>query len=161
LGATVIALSRSEEKRARLISMGVQHAFDPEDADLKKKVPQAAGKAGADIVVETVGGPFLRTAVHLLAPHGVVGVVGVLAGIDGPVPIPSLMFKRARIQGILVSDYTPEDAVQQWKAIVAALATKGFRPIIDRVSPWQDYQAACDHLKGSPFGKVVLRVAGP
>lgn len=161
LNATVIALSRSEAKRARLLAMGAQYAFDPEDADLKKKVPQAAGKAGADIVVETVGGPFLRTAVHLLAPHGMVGVVGVLAGIDGPVPIPSLMFKRARIQGILVSDYSPQDAVRQWQAIVAALASKGFRPFVDRVFPWEEYRAACDYLKSSPFGKVVLRVSSP
>lgn len=160
LGATVVALSRSEEKRSRLLAMGAHYAFDPRDADLKRKVPQAVGKAGADIVVETVGGSFLRTAVHLLAPYGMVGVVGVLAGIDGPVPIPSLMFKRARVQGVLVSDYSPRDAVQQWQAIVAALATKGFRPIIDRSFPWQDYRAACDHLKSSPFGKVVLRVSG-
>lgn len=156
LGATVIALSRSETKRRRLLDLGAQHVFDPEDPDLKKKVPQAAGKPGVDIVVETVGGPFLRTAVHLLAVGGMVGVVGVLAGIEGSIPIPSLMFKRGRVQGILVSDYPPPEAGKQWTAIVQTLAKRDFRPIIDRVFRWEQYKEACDYLKSSPFGKVVL-----
>lgn len=161
LGATVIGLSRSPEKRQRLLDMGVQHVFDPEDADLKKKVPQATGKHGVDIVVETVGGPFLRTAVHLLAPNGLVGVVGVLAGIEGPVPIPSLMFKRACIQGILVSDYEPADGPKEWQKIVDTLAKRNFRPIIDKVYPFEDYLSAVERLKGSPFGKVVLTMRQP
>lgn len=160
LGATVVALSRSAEKRAKLAQLGVHHAFEPEDPDLKKRVAEAAGKRGVDVVVETVGGPFLRTAVHVLAVGGMVGVVGVLAGIEGPVPIPSLMFKRARVQGILVSDYPPDQAGKEWAAIVRTLATRNFRPIVDRLYPLDQFRAACDYLKTSPFGKVVLTQPG-
>lgn len=160
LGATVIALSRSVQKRAKLSAMGAQHVFDPEDPDLKKKVPQAVGGRGVDIVVETVGGPFIRTAVNLLAPYGVVGVVGVLAGVEGPLPIPSLMFKRAKVEGVLVSDYLPEEAPDEWAKIISTLNKRSFRPIIDKVFPFEDYLAAVEHLKGSPFGKVVLTFPG-
>lgn len=159
LGATVVALSRSEEKQAKLKKMGVAFAFHPDDADLKKKIPQAIDKPGVDIVLETVGGPFIRTALTLLAPHGVVGVVGVLAGTDGTVSIPSLMFKRATIKGILVSDYTPAEAGDHWKRIVETLDKKGFKPVIDSTYPLADYAQAVDRLKGSPFGKVVIHPA--
>ena len=160
LGATVVALSRSLQKRAKLTELGAQHAFDPDDPDLKKKVPGALGGKGVDIVVETVGGPFIRTAVNLLAPYGTVGVVGVLAGVEGPLPIPSLMFKRAKVEGVLVSDYTPEEAPGEWAKIVATLHKRSFRPIIDKVFPFADYLAAVEHLKASPFGKVVLTLPG-
>lgn len=158
LGAKVVGLSRSAEKRKRLESLGVAQAFDPEDPDLKKKVPAAIGKHGVDIVVETVGGPFIRTAVHLLAPYGRVGVVGVLAGVEGPLPIPSLMFKRAVVQGILVSDYPKEEALGEWNKIVDVLGRSNSRPIIDKVFPLSDYRGAVEHLQSSPFGKVVIRI---
>jgi NADPH2:quinone reductase len=158
LGANVIALSRSAEKRAKLLELGAQHAFDPEDADLKKKVPQAAGKHGVDIVVETVGGPFIRTAVHLLAPYGTVGVVGVLAGVEGPLPIPSLMFKRAKVQGILVSDYPPAEAQGEWDRIVATLARRSFKPIMAGTFPFANYLGAIEALKASPLGKIVITI---
>jgi NADPH:quinone reductase-like Zn-dependent oxidoreductase len=94
--------------------------------------------------------------VNLLAPYGTVAIVGVLAGVEGPLPIPSLMFKRAKVEGVLVSDYTPEEALGQWSKIVATLQKRSFRPIIDKVFPFTEYHAAVEHLKSSPFGKVVL-----
>lgn len=160
LGANVVALTRSKEKGAKLRELGAKGVFAPDDPDLKKHVFEALGGRGADVVVETVGGPLLGTAVHLLAPHGRVGAIGVLAGVEATIPIPSLMFKRGSIQGILVSDVSPETAQTQWKEISAVLKNgkSKDRPIVDSVFPLEKFSQAFERLAGSPFGKVVVQI---
>jgi NADPH2:quinone reductase len=156
LGAIVVALSRSPKKRDRLLEIGAHHAFDPEHSQIKKTVFDAVGKKGVDVVVETVGGALLGIAVHLLAPRGRVAVLGVLGGNEGTVPIPSLMFKRATIEGILVSTYTPAEAQAAWAGIVATLAKANARPIVDSIFTPPNIKEAFARLAEGPFGKVVL-----
>jgi NADPH2:quinone reductase len=158
LGAKVVALSRSAEKTRRLHSLGVEHVFSPDDAELKRKVQKSVGR-GVDVFVDTVGGPLLTTAVHLVAPRGSISVLGVLGGIEGTVPIPSLMFKQASIRGILVSGCTPDEARAQWSRVVDVLARSGQRPQVDSTFPLSDYTAAFARLAEHPFGKVAIEMS--
>lgn len=157
-GATVIALSRSDEKRHRLIAAGAHHVFSPDDPDLKKKICEQLKSKGVNLVVDNVGGPSLGKGVHLLDIGGRVSVVGVLAGIDGVVPIPALMFKRASIHGVLVTDDTPDQAQAAWRKIVELLDRSQSRPIIDSQFPLAEAQAAFEKLRGNVFGKVVVEM---
>lgn len=159
LGATVVALSRSETKRQRLLEHGAHFVFAPDDAELKEKIAAATGRQGVDVVVENVGGPMLTLAVRLLAVHGRVGVVGVLAGVEAILPIPSFMFKRASLNGILISDDTPPQTQAAWGKIVDILHQTGRRPVIDRVFPFAETSAAFEHLRGDIFGKVVVEIS--
>jgi NADPH2:quinone reductase len=158
-GANVVALSRSKEKQHRLIAAGAHHVFSPDDPDLKKKICDQLKAKGVNLVVDNVGGPSLGMAVHLLDIAGRVSVVGVLAGIDGVVPIPALMFKRASIHGVLVTDDTPEQAHAAWRKIVELLGRSQSRPIIDSRFPLTDAQAAFEKLRSNVFGKVVIEIA--
>lgn len=158
LGAIVVALSRSEEKRARLMQSGAHHVFPPDDEDLKHHISSAVGRKGVDLVVDNVGGPSLKQAVHLLGPGGRVSVVGVLGGLEGTVPIPSLLFKQASLSGILVTGYSPAEARAAWDKIVETLARTGARPIVDSRFPVPEFREAFRRLQQSPFGKVVLDV---
>lgn len=156
LGASVVALSRSPEKQQRLRELGVGLVAAPDTSGIQQQIREVFGCTGADVVVDTVGGPLLTTSVHLLGPGGRVSVLGVMGGIEGVVPIPSLMFKQASLHGILVTDRPPEESVAEWRQIVEVLQRSGQRPIVDRCFPLADYAAAFCHLAGSPFGKVVL-----
>ena len=158
LGATVVGLSRSESKRERLLAEGAHFAFAPDHPKLKDAIVQAVGKNGVDVVVENVGGDSLTQAVRLLNVHGRISVVGVLAGVEAALPIPSFMFKRASLHGILVSDYSPADAQFAWSLIVKLLDRTSRRPVIDRVFPFSEIEAAFKHLRGDVFGKVVVEV---
>lgn len=159
LGATIIALSRSESKRERLLKEGANFAFAPDDPKLKDAITQATGRKGVDVVVENVGGQSLTQAFKLLDVHGHISQVGVLAGVEAAIPIPSLMFKRASLHGILVSDFSPADAQAAWSLIVKALDKTNRRPVIDRVFPFAETPAAFKHLRSDVFGKVVVEVA--
>ncbi|NQV26035.1 MAG: zinc-binding alcohol dehydrogenase family protein [Rhodopirellula sp.] len=158
LGAEVVALSRSPRKQLRLREMGVRHVFAPGEADLKRKVFHSIDRKGVDVVVDTVGGPLLTMAVHLLAPEGRVGVVGVLGGVESALPIPSLMFKRASIHGIQVADLDAPAAVAQWNTIIEVLQRSNQRPIVDSTFSLDDFATAFARLAESPFGKVVVQM---
>ncbi len=158
LGTTVIALSRSAEKRERLLGLGLQHVFAPDDPDLKGAIRKATGRRGVDVVVETVGGPSLGQAVHLLDVGGRVGVVGVRAGIEGSVPIVPLMFKRCSLHGVLLTTESPESAQQAWRTIVELLQAHHAEPIIAKRFPLTETAAAFQQLASDVFGKIVVDV---
>ena len=109
-------------------------------------------------VVENVGGAPMAQTVRLLGFGGKLALVGLLAGVDGVLPIPSVLFKRLTIQGILVSDTSPAQAQADWTNIVATLGAVDARPVIDRQYPLADFRAAFDRLIASPFGKVVVQI---
>ena len=158
VGATVVALSRSEAKRSQLHQIGAHHVFAPNDLHLKEQICDAVKAKGVSLVVENVGGPSLATSVHLLGVHGRVSVVGILGGVEGTVPIPALMFKRASIHGVLVTDDTPQQAQSAWEQIVTLMNRTQSRPIIDSRFPLSDAAAAFEKLRGNVFGKVIVEI---
>ncbi len=158
-GATVVALSRSTEKQQRLLELGAHFVFSPEAPHLKEQIFEALKVKGVSLVVETVGGPLLSSALHLLGIHGRVSVLGVLAGVECNISIPALMFKRASIHGVLVTDDSPAKAQAAWKRIVELLNSSQVRPIIDDRFSLEDVPAAFEKLRGNVFGKVVVQIA--
>ena len=155
-GANVVALSRSDAKRSRLQQIGALHAFAPDDPHLKEKICDAVKSKGVSLVVENVGGPSLATSVHLLGVHGRVSVVGILGGVEGTIPIPALMFKRASIHGVLVTDDTPQQAQSAWEQIVTLMNRTQSHPVIDQQFPLNEAAAAFKKLNENVFGKVVI-----
>ena len=72
----------------------------------------------------------------------------------------SLLFRRNRIGGVVVSEYTPETAHPTWKQIVSYLDAMRKRPVVDGVFKFEDVKAAFARLAQGPMGKVLVRVAG-
>lgn len=158
-GATVVALSRSADKQRRLIEAGAHYVFSPDMPHLKDRIFEALKTKGVHLVVENVGGSSLSTAVHLVGIHGRISVVGVLAGVEANISIPALMFKRASIHGVLVTDDAPVKAHVAWSRIVEILDKAHCRPIIDSEFTLEEAPAAFEKLSGTVFGKVVVKIA--
>jgi NADPH2:quinone reductase len=72
----------------------------------------------------------------------------------------TLFFRRNRIGGVAVGDFTPETAQVAWKEIVRRMAESGARPVVDRVFPFEEVVGAFARLAEGPMGKVVVRIAG-
>ena len=159
VGATVVALSRSDAKRSKLHEIGAHHIFAPDDPHLKEKICDAVNAKGVSLVVENVGGPSLATSVHLLSIHGRVSVVGILGGVEGTIPSPALMFKRASIHGVLVTDDTPQQSQLAWEQIVVLMNRTQSRPVIDQRFPLEKVAAAFEKLGENVFGKVIVEIS--
>jgi NADPH2:quinone reductase len=159
MNLTVVALSRSAEKGAKLKELGADFAFNTEEKNLRKTVLAALAPRKVDLAVDNVGGALFNDVVAMLGNGGRVSVVGRSAG---PVPefnTATLFFRRNRIGGVSVGDYTPEGAQAAWRQIVARLDAVGKRPVVDRVFPFEQAQAAFARLAHGPMGKVLVRVA--
>ncbi|HEX3745972.1 MAG TPA: zinc-binding alcohol dehydrogenase family protein [Bryobacteraceae bacterium] len=160
MGLTAVGLSRSESKGEKLKALGADAVVSPEDRDLRAKVSAAIAPKKVDLVVDSVAGPLFPQIVALLGYGGKISVVGRSAG---PVPefnTGTLFFRRNRIGGVAVHDYTPDAAQKVWKEIVRRLDDAGKRPVIDHVFAFEDAIAAFARLAEGPMGKVVIRVAG-
>ena len=58
------------------------------------------------------------------------------------------------MQGISVG------SMQMFEALGHAMAVSGIKPVIDKIFPFDEAQAAYRHMaSGAHFGKIVIRVA--
>jgi len=160
MGSTVVALSRSGAKAEKLKELGADAVFSPEDRDLRTKVMAAIAPKKVDLAVDNVGGPLFAQVVAMLGHGGKISVVGRSAGAVPEFNTGTLFFRRNRIGGVAVGDYTPESAQPVWKEIVRRLAEAGKRPVVDRIFPFEEAVAAFGRLAEGPMGKVLVRIAG-
>jgi NADPH2:quinone reductase len=158
MGLTVIGLSRSAQKAEQLKQLGADFVFDPADKGLRKQVLAAIAPRRVDIVVDNVGGALFNEVVAMLGYAGRISVVG---RSGGPVPefnTASLFFRRNRIGGVTVADYSAQAATVCWKQVVERLDRLGKRPVVDSVFPFADVKQAFARLGEGPMGKVLVKV---
>lgn len=160
MGLTVVALSRSAEKRAKLLELGADLVFDPADKDLRKSVLAAIAPKKVDLVVDSVGGALFNEVIAMLGYAGRISVVGRSGGVVPEFNTGTLFFRRNRIGGVAVGDYTPEQAQTSWKEIVRRLDAAGQKPVIDKIYPFEEVKSAFARLSQGPMGKVLVNVSG-
>jgi NADPH2:quinone reductase len=159
LGFTVVALSRNEAKSQRLLTLGADHVFDPADPALRKKVLAAIAPLKIDLAVDSVAGALFPQVIAMLGQNGRVSVVGRSGGPVAEFNTATLFFRRNKIGGVAVGDYTPEAAQSAWSGIVRRLDAANRRPVVDAVFPFDQVKAAFARLAEGPMGKVVVHVA--
>ena len=69
-GAKVIATAGSDEKRAYLRNLGIEHVFDSRSLGFADDVLAATDGHGVDLVLNSLPGPFLEKGLSLLASGG-------------------------------------------------------------------------------------------
>lgn len=156
----VVALSRNAEKGSKLKELGADFVFDPQDKSLRKSVLAAIAPRKVDIAVDNVAGSLFNEVIAMLGYGGRISVVG---RSGGPVPefnTGTLFFKRNRIGGVAVADFTPQSAQLTWQEIVRRLDALRKRPVIDHVFPFEGVKDAFARLAEGPMGKVLVRIAG-
>ena len=160
MGYTVLALSRSAEKRQRLAQLGAAATFDPADPGWRSAAKAFLAPRRVDLAIDNIGGKLLPEVIDTLGELGRVSVVGRLAG---PVPnfnTATLFFRRLRIGGVAVGAYTAAEGRAAWQEVLRLLSRSGARPLVDRVFPFEQLPQAFERLAQGPMGKVLLRVGG-
>ncbi len=155
MGHRVIGLSRDPRKRQTLIGLSATACFDPAENWVDRL---KADKTRVDLAVDNIGGPGFTDVIAALGHGGRVSVVGRLAG---PVPqfnTSTLFFRRIKIGGVAVGDYTPSQSRAAWGSVVKILDDAKVRPVVDSVHPFDQLPAAFDRLHAGPMGKVLLRL---
>lgn len=150
-GATVIGLSSSDEKLARMrvlgVDVGINYRTTP---NWEAPVREATHGRGVDIVVETAGATLSKSLASL-AFGGFVGVVGFVAGMEATIPMRQLLGPMLRVQGIAVGSRA------RFEAMNRAIAQHQLRPVLDQSFPLADAAQAFRRMqRGEHFGKIVI-----
>ncbi len=156
-GARVLGISSSDEKLERAQRLGLAAGLNYRNhPDWERWAADETGGAGrdtgVDLVVE-VGGPgTLERSLKAIRTGGTVAQIGVLAQSAEPFPIPLVLHKMARLQGIYVGSRA--DFVEMNRAIELAQ----LRPVCEEFD-WQETHAVLRRMeRGGHFGKMVVRV---
>lgn len=158
LGARVVAMSRSEEKRAALRDLGADVVVDSNPETFEADVKAGLNGGRVDLVIENLGGPWLDRCINLCGADGKIMVIGLLAGLTSEITLGLLIFKRIRIQGMNVGSYDPEGSQRAWQGVLGALAKRESKPLVDKVFPFIAVQEAFAYLQTGPLGKVVVEI---
>jgi alcohol dehydrogenase len=153
-GARVIAISSAMEKLQRLQALGAQHGINYRDEpEWGKTARKLTGGAGVDLVVETAGAETLKQSIRATRLGGMIAMIGMVSGTSAEVNLPIVAMGSLRIHGIAVGS---REHLQQ---ALAACATNGIKPVIDRVVPLADLAEAVRHVQsGKQFGKVCIEM---
>jgi NADPH2:quinone reductase len=158
MNLTVVVLSRSPEKGTRLKELGADFVFSPEGKTLRNTVLTAIAPRKVDLIIDNTAGVLFNELMGLLGQGGRISVVGRSGGIVPDFNTAALLFKRIRIGGVAVGDYSPEEAQDCWAEIVKRLDEVKKRPVVDGVFPFEEVKAAFDRLAQGPMGKVLVRI---
>jgi NADPH:quinone reductase-like Zn-dependent oxidoreductase len=152
-GLRVLGISSSDEKLERARSLGLDAGLNyRENPSWDRWAIEQTGGEGVDLVVEVGGVGTLPRSLRAIRMGGVIAQVGVLAGTGEPLPVPSILHKQARIQGIYVG--SRQDFIQLNKAI----SLTQLRPIGENFR-WSQAREVLSRLEtASHFGKLVLTV---
>ena len=166
-GARAVGIAGGPAKVAYCREIGFDAAFDYKGKDDDALVAAVAEACpdGVDVYFDNVGGVIHDAAMANLNLRGRVIICGTISGYNrleqqdtGRRHLRTLLVKRARIQGFLVSDYAARDAeftadMPQW------LKEGRIRYREDIVDGFERApEAFAGLLEGKNFGKLVVRV---
>jgi NADPH:quinone reductase-like Zn-dependent oxidoreductase len=152
-GARVIATSSSDAKLKRLKELGASDVINYKTTpEWDKAVLELTGGLGVDHVVEIGGAGTLPRSINAVKTGGIISLIGILSG-AGQIDPMTLLFKNARIQGILVGSR------EMFEGMNRAMAVNQVHPVIDKVFPFNQAREAYRHLEsGTHFGKVCIAI---
>ncbi len=163
MGARVIAVASSEEKRAFTLRLGADHAIGVEPEAFRDQVKALTDGRGVDVVYDPVGSQLTELAFRSLAWRGRHLVVGFAAGAIPTLPVNLALLKGAALVGVDLARFSfmhePAVAAENMKQLLAWFESGRLKPQIGRVYPFAEArQALADILARRAIGKAVVRI---
>jgi NADPH2:quinone reductase len=162
-GLEVIVTAGSVEKCARALEIGAAHAINYRAQDFVEEVKRITGGEGVAVVLDMIGGDYLRRNLACLAEEGRHVSIAVQRGSRAELSLHEMMVKRLLLTGSTLrarpvafkAGIAAELRAQVWPHLEAGEV----RPVIDSVFPLE--RAADAHRRmesGEHVGKIVLEV---
>jgi len=151
-GAKVLGVSGSNEKLHRAYDLGLDAGLNyNETPDWDRWAVDQTGD-GVDLVVEVGGVGTLPRSLRAIKMGGTIAQVGVLSAPGEAIPLPVILHKQAKVQGIYVG--SRQDFIDMNKAITLTQ----LRPIGEDF-PWSQARHVLARMEeGTHFGKLVMTV---
>jgi putative PIG3 family NAD(P)H quinone oxidoreductase len=163
-GGRIVVTAGSEEKCARCRELGAQVAVNYREGDFVAAAKEATDGRGVDVVLDSIGAPYLEKNLQALATGGRLVIIGLMGGAKAEVNLGVLLTRRLQVIGSTLRMRPKAEKaaiVRGFRERFGALVEKGeIRPVVDRVVTLAEAPEAHRAMKASEhFGKIVLRVS--
>jgi NADPH2:quinone reductase len=159
MGAKVIALASSEEKRELVKRLGADAAVDSRSEDLGAAVLEANDGKPVDVVLEMTGGETFETMLRSLAPFGRLVAFGIASREENTIKTGHLMRNSRAVIGFwLVHLFQrPQELRAGIGELLQAVAAGELEVVVGGVYPLADAAKAHEELKERRSqGKLLL-----
>jgi putative PIG3 family NAD(P)H quinone oxidoreductase len=162
-GAKLVVTAGSDEKCARCLALGADLAVNYRSGDFVAACRELTGGRGVDVVLDSIGAPYLERNLASLGLGGRLVLIGLMGGAKAELGLGAVLAKRLSIVGSTLRARPVAEKARIAASFDArfgpALAEGRVRPVVDRVLPLERVAEAHRLVKASEhFGKVVLRV---
>jgi putative PIG3 family NAD(P)H quinone oxidoreductase len=163
-GATAIVTAGSDEKCARCRELGADVAVNYRSGDFTAEAKEATGGRGVDVVLDSIGAPYLRGNLDALAIGGRLVLIGLMGGAKAELNLGALLMRRLQVIGSTLRARPVDEKAEIVAGFLArfgtALESGEIHPVVHRSFSLADAAAAHRLVKASEhFGKVLLQVA--
>ena len=161
LGARVIAVASSAEKRNAIARLYAPDALIPAGPGFREAVKTLTDDKGADVIFDPVGGDVFDESTRCIAFGGRLLVIGFASGRIPEVSVNMPLIKGFSVVGVRAGEYGrrfPERGAENVAAIDALAATGKIRPHVHAsldLADWREGFAMLERREA--VGKVVLK----
>lgn len=158
-GARVIATASSDEKLELARRLGADVCINYQKVDFVPEVLRHTGGAGADRVLECVGGDVLINSITATAPGGRLMIYGRASGELPPLPPEQIFAKNLQIYGLNIGGqpWTQAQHRAALDEILRMVAEGKVKPVISRTFRMSEVADAHRYLSNrQTMGKVIL-----
>jgi len=162
-GAAVYITASTDAKLAKCRQLGASLAINYKEQDFFQEVMGATQNRGVDLILDPVGAAYLSQNLNLLRVNGRLVVIGLLGGRTAEINLGAILGKSLRIMGTRLRARPLAEKIlitRDFKERFWPILEQGrLQPVIDRVFPIEEAQAAHEHVRQNiNTGKVILEI---
>ena len=163
IGARVVAVASTPDKRARCLQAGADDALDSDPEHLRDRLRAQSGSGGPDVILDVVGGKLTEPALRAIAPFGRLVIAGYASGTIPAIKANLILLKQAKVVGAsyrLLTEQQPDRAARTMERLAHLWSAGLLAPHVSRRFPFTEIRIALDHVgAGKAVGKVVVDIA--
>ncbi|MFD1604810.1 NAD(P)H-quinone oxidoreductase [Flavobacterium artemisiae] len=157
LGIRVIVTVGSEEKGQNCLELGADSFINYKKEDFETVLQDQ----GVDVILDMIGGDYLRKNINILKPEGQLVYINAVSGSHVDLDLWKVMTKRLTVTGSTLRsreyDFKKQLAQEVQKNVWPLIESKQFKPIIFKTFPFTEALEAHLLLEESRHtGKIIL-----
>jgi NADPH2:quinone reductase len=164
LGHRVFATAGSDGKCRACTELGAERAINYRTEDFSAVVKELTGGKGVDVVLDMVGGDYLKREIACLADDGRICLIALLGGARTEIDLGQVLRRRLTITGSTLRPrpvaFKAQIARELRERVWPLIEAGTIRPVVHRSFPLEEAAQAHALMESSAHvGKLVLQVA--